>query len=94
MRFAVVGAMSESEAAQVAIHQTSCEEFSCSTRTNATGHAGVQLNVTDAPTEIVAVTEDVSSGQLAACGAVLSLEHDTVAVASRMAPRVRCVRVI
>jgi hypothetical protein len=55
---------------------------------------GVQLNVTEDPTEIVASTDEVSSEQLAACGAVPSLEHDTAPAARRMAPRVRCVRVI
>jgi hypothetical protein len=84
--------MSESEAAKVAIHHASCAELSSSTRTNATGHAGAQLNVTDVPTEIVALTEDVSSAQLATVGAVPSLEHDTAELASRMAPRIRWIR--
>jgi hypothetical protein len=94
MRFAVAGAISESEASKVAIHQTSCPELSPSTTINATGQAGVQLNVTAGPTEIVAFTEDVSSGQAAACGPVLSPEHDRPAVANRMTPSIRCVRVI
>jgi hypothetical protein len=93
MRFSVVGAISEFDG-KVAIHQTSSPEFAGSIRTSATGQAGVQLNVTEVPTEIVASTDDVWSEQLAPCGAVPSPEHDTTAIARTMAPRVRCLRVI